>query len=315
MKRHPNSPVITPSLSARIGENINGPSVVEAPDWLPDRRGRYYLYFASHGGQFIRLAVADAIAGPYRIYEPGVLHIRDTPFRSHIASPDVHVDHDRRCLWMHYHGHPIPGSPWSQPTCYAESRDGLTFRSDALPVGPSYLRTFRLGALHYGLAGGVERRWHRSPDPRARFEEGPPLEIAGEAFTPSAQIRGGARTGVYRMRHVALWRDGDRLWVYYSNVGDAPERIKRTAVDLSGDWSAWRGARFEEVLAPERPWEGADLPLSPSRSGAAPGRVRELRDPYVIETAGRRWLFHTVAGESGLAVAEEAPPPGMAESS
>jgi len=304
MKRCSNNPVITPALSACIGENINGPSVLETPDWLPNRLGRYYLYFASHGGQHIRLACADAIEGPYRLYEPGALHIRDTPFRSHIASPDVHIDHDRRCVWMHYHGHPIPGSPWPQPTCYAESPDGLAFRSDATPVGPSYLRTFRLGDLHYGLSGGGRRRWYRGPDPRARFEEGPLLEIEGETFPPLPEVRGAGPSGVYRMRHVGLWRDGDRLWVYYSNVGDTPERIKRTVVDLTDDWSSWRGAPFEEVLAPEQPWEGGRLSLEPSRSGAARAPVRQLRDPYLFETDGRRWLFYVVAGEFGIAIAE-----------
>jgi len=38
------------------------------------------MYFANHMGDFVRLAYADAIEGPWTIYEPGVLHVRDTAF-------------------------------------------------------------------------------------------------------------------------------------------------------------------------------------------------------------------------------------------
>ena len=36
---------------------------------------RYYLYFAHHKGSYIRLAFADAVAGPWTVYEPGVLSL------------------------------------------------------------------------------------------------------------------------------------------------------------------------------------------------------------------------------------------------
>jgi hypothetical protein len=38
--------------------------------------------------------------------------------------------------------------------------------------------------------------------------------------------------------------------------------------------------------------------------GRAHGRVRQLRDPAVFEEGGRTWLVYSVAGESGLAIAE-----------
>jgi hypothetical protein len=51
-------------------------------------------------------------------------------------------------------------------------------------------------------------------------------------------------------------------------------------------------------------WEGAALPAKPSIRGIAPGAVRELRDPAIFVEAGRTYLLYSVAGESGIAIAE-----------
>ncbi len=61
------APIITPHMDARMGDNINGPSLIEAPAWLPGRLGSYYLYFAHHDGQYIRLAYADRLEGPWKL--------------------------------------------------------------------------------------------------------------------------------------------------------------------------------------------------------------------------------------------------------
>ncbi len=59
--------------------NVNGPSVLPAPGWMPDPPGRYLMFFAHHTGQSIRLAAADDPTGPWRIVEPDVLPVDDTP--------------------------------------------------------------------------------------------------------------------------------------------------------------------------------------------------------------------------------------------
>ncbi len=56
------------------------------------------------------------------------------------------------------------------------------------------------------------------------------------------------------------------------------------------------------MLRPELPWEGAGLPVEPSRGGAIP--VNQLRDPAIFEEDGRIYLLYTVAGERGIALAE-----------
>ena len=78
--RFKQNPLITVDTSPSLGDNVNGPSIVRAPAWIKQPLGRYYAYFAHHKGQFIRLAYADAIAGPWTIYEPGVVQVKDTAF-------------------------------------------------------------------------------------------------------------------------------------------------------------------------------------------------------------------------------------------
>jgi hypothetical protein len=45
-------PIITVDLHPTIGTNIQGPSMIRAPDWIGIRLGDYYLYFADHKGNY-----------------------------------------------------------------------------------------------------------------------------------------------------------------------------------------------------------------------------------------------------------------------
>lgn len=71
--RFVSNPIIRPDMDGRMGDNINGPSLIQVPDWIADPLGHYYLYFAHHNGDYIRLAYADDLAGPWTMHEPGVL--------------------------------------------------------------------------------------------------------------------------------------------------------------------------------------------------------------------------------------------------
>ena len=84
------------------------------------------MYFAHHMGGFIRLAYADAIAGPWQVHEPGVMPVRDTAlfrpqpdppenlenFYTHVASPEIEIDHQRRRLVLWFHGWWTEGRTW-----------------------------------------------------------------------------------------------------------------------------------------------------------------------------------------------------------
>ena len=310
-----NHPIITPDLHPSIGANIQGPSLIRVPDWVPNPLGRYYLYFADHKGRYIRLATANALTGPWTIHVPGALHLNDSLFPTtpppasqeqlaavearmrrigmiishnvlteattpHIASPDIHIDHANRRIVMYFHGLTGVGE---QASRVALSPDGITFTARPELVGRTYMRAFPHAGRTYALAmPGVISR---SADGLSGFTEGPTL------FNP-------------RMRHAALLQRGTTLHVFWTQVGDAPESILHSTIDLSPDWMAWRDTPASTVLRPEHPWEGADAPSVPSIRSTAYGHVNQLRDPAIFEEAGRTFLLYAVAGESGIAIAE-----------
>jgi hypothetical protein len=72
--RFKENPIIRPEmLPGSDGANIAGPSLIRAPAWLKNPLGKYYLYFSDHKGAYIRLAYADRVEGPWKIYAPGTL--------------------------------------------------------------------------------------------------------------------------------------------------------------------------------------------------------------------------------------------------
>lgn len=207
-------PIVVPDIHPSLGSNINGPSLLRAPDWVEDPLGRYYLYFADHKGSYIRLAHADEVTGPYTVFEPGSLDLRSSQFPTEVPP-------------------------------------------------------------------GIEPRTKVQAD-----------AIAAEGYD------------AHFFRHCALLRRRDVLHVFWTRAGDAPEHILRSTVGLDGEWTTWTPSEPESVLAPEESWEGAELPLRSSVRGQVTTPVRELRDPAIFAEDGRVWLLYTVAGESGIAIAE-----------
>ena len=308
IERFDGNPLITPEMGEGIGGNINGPSLIRVPDWVENSLGKYYLYFAHHQGKFIRMAYADDVRGPYTVHSPGVLDLEDTVFLRHIASPDVHIDGENQVIYMYYHGAGAKNPhalPYGQMTCYAESKDGLCFKPDNVYLGPSYMRVFAWDGAYHSFSGGGGRNLLRSEDRRGVFGESRALQIVGEGFTDlSTTDKKDPEVVIYRVRHVGVHLRGHELDIYYSNVGDDPERIKRTTVDLRADRSAWQGSAPVEVLQTEMAYEGVNEPLVPSNGGASHVPVHQVRDPALYEEDGRLYLIYSVAGESGLAGAE-----------
>lgn len=288
-RRLEGNPIVHRDTTTGVGRNINGPSLITAPPWIEHPLGRYYLYFAHHRGTFIRLATADRLEGPWRLYEPGTLHLAASHFptegrRPHIASPDVHVDEASGTVRMYYHG--LDTASRIQHTRVALSTDGIHFKARPELLGRPYFRVFAHDGWWYALAKpGIV---YRSADGLSDFQRGPRL------FDES-------------MRHSALLRRGDELLVFWSRIGDCPERILCSTVALDGDWMTWRAGPTVTVLEPEESWEGAGLPLSPSVPAWEDEPVRQLRDPAIFVEDGKTYLLYSVAGESGIAVAELGP--------
>ena len=276
------NPLITVATSPSLGDNVNGPSIIRVPSWIPHPLGRYYAYFGHHKGQFIRLAYADAITGPWKVYEPGVLPVSETAFYrpqpdppdgpvdqfyTHVASPEIYVDDSRQRLVMWAHGWWTDGRRWplgvaeardwarqngyGQFTQSSESADGLHFRLRPAITKVSYLRVFPLDSYLYGMARLGQLL--RSKDPLATFEIGP-NPFAGGPYAD-------------RVRHVATLRRGRTLYVFFTGIGDAPERVMLSTIDLAGDWKNWKASAPVELLRPEAPYECPDLPNVPSAAG------------------------------------------------
>lgn len=285
------NPIIRPEmLPGPDGQNINGPSLIRVPAWVRKPLGRYYLYFAHHSGRYIRLAYADRLEGPWQIHQPGALWLDDAPgCRDHIASPDIIINEAQQQIRMYFHC--LARAARGQKTFAALSADGLAFTANDEILGPFYFRVFRHDNWWYAIAkGGILLR---SSDGLTGFERGPDL------FASIADQSGP------RPRHFAVLPDGDVLWVYYSRIGDAPERILRSQIRLSPGWRQWAITAPVDALRPERNFEGASLPVVPSGSGEARRPENGLRDPGIfVDTDGRRYLLYSVAGESGLAIAE-----------
>ncbi|MGI9430535.1 MAG: hypothetical protein ACR2NM_17880 [Bythopirellula sp.] len=294
VRRLPVNPIIALDSSQTLGNKINGPSVIRVPSWVEAPLGKYYLYFAHHKGKFIRLAYADSVAGPWQIYEPGTLQLQQvSEFRNHIASPDVHVDEQDQVIRMYFHG-----SRWeeSQKTSVASSSDGIHFRPSGNLLGNAYFRVFRWRGGYYAIDnhGFLNRSVHPEKDWQSRPQQLiAPITIEDEF---------GQRSNV-RIRHSAVWLQGETLYLFYTRKADAPERILLTRVTLTDDWSNWTAASPTEVLRPQTDYEGIDFPIAPSTKGGAV-EVQQLRDPCIFYDDGRVYLFYAVAGEMGIAVAE-----------
>lgn len=283
------NPIIYPKMRGLSNEdstNINGPSLIRVPGWIKNPLGRYYLYFAHHKGSYIRLAYADNIEGPYTVYEPGTLRLNQTVCRSHIASPDVHIDEETQSIRMYFHGDSYDGK--GQYTFLAKSQDGLNFTSLPEVLGPFYFRVFYYDEYYYAIALSavptVSAVLLRSKDGTTNFEK-------GKNIIPNC-------------RHTAVLLSGETLTIFFSRIGDSPESILSSKMNLTQNWLEWEVSEPILVKKPEYDYEGASLPVEPSKAGLAKTFVRQLRDPAIFQEKGKIYLLYTVGGESGIAISE-----------
>ena len=320
VERMGDAPILHPDTPLMPSANINGPSLIRVPDSIPNRLGAFYLYFADHKGPYIRMAYADRVEGPWTVYAPGTLHMAQTDFpmlpplelspeeletararlrrrgidpdtyphdirqefTPHIASPEVVAEGGH--LLMYFHGYKAPGVQVSR---WARSDDGL--RWEVLPgeLPNHYMRVVDHEGWRYAL--NMPGQFFRSRDGLSGWERGPQLWNRNQ-------------------RHVALYKvesdEGDVLLVFFSNRGDAPERILVSAVDMGGDWQNWQAGEAFEVLRAERDYEGANGVVAPSQRSTAYGEVNQLRDPGIFADGDDLYLLYTVKGEAGIALAK-----------
>jgi hypothetical protein len=300
-----NAPLIDVAKHVQLDGNANGPALVTAPDWLDNPPGKYLLYFAHHEGRSIRLATSENLTGPWKILSSTPMDLAQSHFATssptdgelhpearayiaadadgnypHIASPDIWVDHENRQIRLYYHGRMANGLQRSR---VALSDDGINFEAQHEILGLAYLRIFKHQDWFYALT--MPGQLYRSRDGLSGFELGPKLTAEP-------------------IRHHALLHHHKQWYIFWTRVGDAPERILVSKLDTLADWSQWKLGEATEVHRPLRPWEGAELPNEASRYGGIMHRVNQLRDPAVFEENGRIYLLYSVAGEQGIAIGE-----------
>lgn len=299
------APIISADAHPGLGGNVNGPSLIRAPAWLDKPPGNYLLYFAHHEGDSIRLAAADQLSGPWRITDPGPLDLEhslfspDPPAKNnlhpearayidagadgnypHIASPDVWIDNETEQIRLYYHGRLGDGRQRSR---VAISRNGLDFTARMEIVGLPYLRIFRHDGWFYAIS--MPGQLYRSPDGLGDFEQGPRLTAEP-------------------IRHHAILEYEEHYYLFWTRVGDRPERILVSSLNFDARWQDWRLGEAEEVHRAEKPWEGADMSPTASSYGAVMQRVNQLRDPAIFQESGKIYLLYAVAGEQGIAIGE-----------
>ena len=177
----------------------------------------------------------------------------------------------------------------------AVSKNGLDFQAQPDLLGGFYFRAFQYGDYWYALSKGG--RLYRSTDGQSPFARGPDL-------FPRIPWNGKRYNAAGSVRHVSIEVAARFADIFFTRIGDAPERVLKSRVDLTRDWRKWRAGPPEEVIRPTENWEGADLEVRPSTLGAARIPVHQLRDPEIFsDDDGKRYLFYAVAGEQGIGVA------------
>lgn len=333
------------------GRNINGPSLIKVPDWIPpeqraDPSANYYLYFANHRGNYIRMAWAPAVEGPYQLFnanpstpegQRGVLglpqpsdelFLRDGEIRlwQEFASPRVFVDHENQRILLFFHtfsgvrrndGSGTYGMK-GQKTHVALSIDGLDFNGQIEPVrlGDFYFDIWEREGRYYAWSN--KGYLFQAPAGATLANNGLWTAPAGHDYRDDLwrEYQGPIRENhasdpeeaADNPRHFGTRRVGDHLHLFFSRRDDLPESIMLSIIDLGEDGpEQWQASHPPEtILAPELEWEGVNYPLEPSENGSATG-VRQLRDPFIYEEEGRIYLFYSGAGEEAIGIAELIP--------
>jgi hypothetical protein len=315
------------------GQKTNGPSLMKIPDWIApadraDPNAVYYLYFAHHQGNYIRMAWSVDLEGPYHLYNVGTgvpldergvlsldpndeLHIGNgIIIWKHIASPDVHIDELNQRIIMYFHSPNNGGG--GQRSFVATSPFGLDFNGRVEPVafGNSYFRVFSAYGDLYAISNGA--KMYKALDANNPWT--PPVDfnftnalwtLLDEANNPFISDLSDANLLPLQLRHSALRFVGDTMEVFYSRKEEyqdtgTEERLMLSRIDLSvGDWQLW-DSTFppEEVLKTELDWEGIDRPKDSKRL---------MCDPYIYEEDGVIYMFYTADMEHKIALATLTP--------
>ena len=319
--------------------SINGPSMIYVPDGTPNKLADYYLYFADHGGDHIKMAYADSPTGPFTIYQPntGVMSLNgpntipvpDTraivvnttqAVGDHIASPDVTFDPVAGRFNMTYHGYKYTRQPdgsynrGTQRTFAAYSSDGLSFNDNQYgsELSAPYLREFTYNGTKYGIKdNGVQSKPDDQDIPYSgtvwldvafnkELKDSLAI-IAADPATWADDPNNGVKNDVdFRHHAVKVDEQASTLSWWFTAKGEAPERIYEATVALDPDWTAWEVVGLKELLRPEYHYEGANQPLVPSEGGRPKVGGGDVSTAQVNELRDPAYFADPVSGREFL---------------
>jgi len=353
VERFSDTPIVDISLSENLTAlaeeegyiNINGPSIIAVPDWIDNPLGKYYLYFSHQRGDYIRLAYADQIEGPWKVYEPGALSLSASGFPVD-SIPAVSLQEGIKELWNSVSIYLFRDSFLAVYNSLVSDQELRRARGlkpaqslKAHIANPEVvvdnqnkqLLMFFHGQRDSlsqvsGVALSTDGLNYNAMDKKIAGVYLRSFEYQQEFYflaAPGVLYRSDSLLGDYKprskslfatdIRHSAVSLEGDKLTVVFSRAGDTPERLLLSTVDLSkDDWNDWAPTQAVEVLRAEQTWEGADLPALTSLRGETTERSNDLRDPDLfVDTDGQQYLLYVGGGEQGIGIVRFASDPQL----
>ena len=282
-------------LTQNFNSNICNPCIIKVPEWVKDSLGKYYLYYADHRGKYIKFAFSNFIFNNWRSKLDIIININSfNNAINHIASPEIYIDDIKKKFYLLTHSHSATHK--GQWTYVSESNNGLHFKVvNDKPLAPFYLRVFKYNNFFYGVSKGGNL-WKTNELIREFY----PCQ---NLFDPS---KSNELLHNYEgaVRHVGLFVENNILYIFYSKIGDKPERIYFSKLNLEKNDKNWKFNSETELLRPTMDFEGANLPLLKSKPGDTPVAENALRDPYLFKINSNYYLAYCVQGEFGIAIAE-----------
>ena len=190
----------------------------------------------------------------------------------------MHINNVEKSLEMFFHSLDHDGK---QRSLRATSNNGLTWQVQPKPVSQIYLRIFRYKRKKDALGwGGQILRENLL----GIFELGP-WTFGGQGH-----------------RHADVLVNGEKLHVMWTRIGDAPECIFHSTIDLANYWRDWYGTEGKEILRSKFDRKCAHIPTSTSTVGGLTKQEPALRDPHLFEESEEVYMIYAGAEKVVLAL-------------
>ena len=301
------TPIIAPKESC---PNQNSPSPVRPRRWMHPDLQKYpiVIYYSSHvsrglsgGGGFIQVLGGSSSKECSAWTKVNITLDLPQTICNSVHSPYITVDDDQQRLYMYAHGHHCTGLGGKQPTLVLHSHDGVSWdikdAHNVLLEELFYLTSpVNYKGEYYALAKTQE-----SPEGSVMLLQSQSLE--GPFVKGPILARG--------VRHCDVHIVGSVIYVFFTMIGDAPERILLATIDLAqGSPTSLHFLPGPTVLTPTYSHEHGNSTIAPSKMG--PGSctpLSELRDPHFLPDENMSngilsgSLFYTVQGERAFALA------------